>query len=125
MPLDSICWPTSTTTVDDEATALLIRARGLLERGWCRGATARNLLRLPVRPYSRWATAWCASGALRAARGTASGFTAHRANVRLIAAIGGETLWDFNDGQKTVEPVLAAFDRAIAEGHSPSAGASS
>jgi len=37
-----------------------------------------------------------------------------RAQGRLIAAISGETLWEFNDAQPTVEPVLAAFDRAIA-----------
>ncbi len=92
----------------------LIRARALLTRGWCRHAPARNFLGFQVSPYSRWATCWCASGALRAAATGVSDMHRRRGQGRLIAAIGGETLWEFNDRQRTVEPVLAAFDRAIA-----------
>jgi hypothetical protein len=51
-----------------------------------------------------------------AARLTASDLIWHCARARLIAAIGGEYLGEFNDRQETVEPVLAAFDRAIAAG---------
>jgi hypothetical protein len=119
MSLDTPNWPTIETEV--EATALLVRARGFLEHGWCRHTSARNFFGMSVSAYSRWATAWCANGALRAARLTASDLVRRRAGIRLTAAIGG-CLSDFNDAQETVEPVLAAFDRAIAEGHSPSAG---
>jgi hypothetical protein len=114
MPLDAIGWLTS-TTIDDEATALLIRARALIERGWCRRVFARNLLGFQVSSYSRWATSWCASGALDAAALVASDMDRRRARCRLLNAIGGETIGDFNDRQKNVEPVLAAFDRAIAD----------
>jgi hypothetical protein len=127
MPLDQMNWTQIAGNDADEqaldgaictdpATDLLIRARGLLERGWCRGAHARNLIGFKVSPYSRHATAWCASGALYAAALIASDLDRRRANIRLIAAIEGEYLTDFNDRQRTVEPVLAAFDRAIAAG---------
>ena len=36
---------------------------------------------------------------------------------RLEAVIGGQSLPRFNNRQETVEPVLAAFDRAIAFGN--------
>jgi hypothetical protein len=54
------------------------------------------------------------SGALSAAALGISDLDRRRALHRLVAAIGGEILWQFNDRQETVEPVLAAFDRAIA-----------
>jgi hypothetical protein len=117
MPLDDTTnWSDTTTT--DETTALLIRARGLLERGWCRGADAKNFLGLPVSAYSILARAWCASGALLAARAGASDLNCRLAQIRMLVAVGGEVLHEFNDRQETVEPVLAAFDRAIAAGKS-------
>jgi hypothetical protein len=111
MPLDTTNRPE--TEITDEATALLIRARGFVERGWCRGVPARNFLEWPVTPGSKWATRWCAGSALLAARMTASDLAWRRARIRLVAAIGGEHLPEFNDRQETVEPVLAAFDKAI------------
>jgi hypothetical protein len=68
------------------------------------------------------------SGALDAAALIASDRDRRNARCRLRAAIGGENIGDFNDHQETVEPVLAAFDRAIAcgktvvDGCSPSVG---
>jgi hypothetical protein len=115
MPLDQTNWPFPTTETD-EATALLVRARGLLERGWCRGTSARNFLGFTVNSYSSRAVAWCASGALRVAGMMASDLTRRRARIRLVAAIDGEYLPDFNDRQETVGPVLAAFDLAISAG---------
>jgi len=112
MPLDDTNWVAPATEID-ETTTLLIRARALLVRGWCRGTPARSRLGVQVSPLSRRAVAWCAGGALFAARLTASGLDYHRAAARLIAAIGGVSVADFNDTQETVEPVLAAFDRAI------------
>jgi hypothetical protein len=119
MPLDEMNWPAPSTTetvVIDGPTTFLIRARALLASGWCRHAQARNFLGFQVSPYSRWATCWCASGAFRAAATGVSDADRRRAQARLIVAIGGETLWEFNDRQETVEPVLAAFDRAITTG---------
>jgi hypothetical protein len=116
MPLDQTNWPSTETEVTDEATALLIRARALVARGWCRGARASSLLGFRVSPYSSRAVAWCMSGALEAAALTESDLDRRRAHCRLRAAIGGISVADFNDTQETVEPVLAAFDRAIAAG---------
>jgi hypothetical protein len=111
MPLDSANWPAVEV---DETTALLIRARGYLERGWCRDAVARdaegnNL----VYARSDKAAAWCMFGALRAAGMT--GDFHHPAFVRLTEVLdAGMSISSFNDAQENVEPVLAAFDRAIA-----------
>lgn len=112
VPLDDVNWPESKTR-PDEVTALLIRARALVARGWCRRAAARNLLGLEVSPYSRHAVAWCADGALQAAQLAASNLEFRRAYLRLLAAMGDELVPAFNDRQTTVEPVLEAFDRAI------------
>jgi hypothetical protein len=104
------------TTEIDEATALLIRARGFLERGWCRGAQARDADGWQVSPTSGDAVAWCAFGAMVAAGGNFPPcfWGQNPTVVRLQAAIGGEDIAVFNNRQETVEPVLAAFDRAIA-----------
>jgi hypothetical protein len=119
MPLDDTNWPQTTgTEVTDEATALLIRARALVARGWCRKAAARSRFGFRVSPYSRSAIAWCAAGAVQAAAFVTSDLDRRSAHYRLIAAIDGEILSRFNDSQETVEPVLAAFDRAIAAGKS-------
>jgi hypothetical protein len=54
----------------DETTALLIRARALLERGWCRGFLARDANKREIWPTEKEAVAWCAYGALIAAEGS-------------------------------------------------------
>jgi hypothetical protein len=59
------------------------------------------------------AAAWCMFGALRAAGMT--GDFHHPAFVRLTGVLdAGMSISSFNDAQESVEPVLAAFDRAIA-----------
>jgi hypothetical protein len=104
---------TSTLSADQsEATALLIRARSLLERGWCRGVPAIDAEGWMVHPVSEKAIAWCASGALIAA-GWCRTDLDHPAIHRLSAAMDG-SICGFNDRQESVEPILAAFDRAIA-----------
>ena len=120
MPLDDTNW--SPDTVIDETTELLVRARTFVARGWCRGTEARNLLGFSVSPYSRHAVAWCASGAVQAAQAAASDLDCRRAYLRLIAAMDDELIAAFNDRQETVEPILAAFDHAIAEGNAVAAG---
>lgn len=104
--------PTETETND--TTALLVRARGFIERGWCRAWFARDIHGNESSPCSEHAVAWCMTGALIAADDGIEGANA-AATKRLSAAIGGDGLIGvFNDTQETVEPVLAAFDRAIA-----------
>jgi len=105
----------------DSATELLIRARSLLQRGWCRDTGVVDENGVEFHPTSDRAIAWCALGALDAAglpyihhrqRGP------HPAYQRLKVAIGAERPMDFNARQERVEPVLAVFDRAIADGPS-------
>jgi len=116
MPLDQANWPSTETVEIDETTALLIRARGFLERGWCRNAVARDAAGNGVWPTDEKAVAWCAGGALIGAgmhHDLVSCLT-HPAVRRLWAVIGDDCIAPFNNRQETVEPVLAAFDRAIA-----------
>jgi hypothetical protein len=97
----------------DETTELLIRARGFIECGWCTNAQARDAEGTPVPPRSDSAVSWCTYGAPVAA-GMPNGTITHPAFVRLDSSIeGAERIAFFNNTQKTVEPVLAAFDRAI------------
>jgi hypothetical protein len=98
------------------ATEVLIQARALVVRGWCRGTLARNWFGRSVSPYPRRAVKWCASGALKAAAMTCSSQDHWLATCRLNGVIPDDDIVDFNDRQKTVEPVLAAFDQAIALG---------
>jgi hypothetical protein len=104
--------------VADDATALLIRARSFIERGWCRGAAAANVNGLEVHATSKQAIAWCALGALDAAglpyiHHIRLGW--HPAYRRLQDVIGDERLQDWNARQGTSGPVSAAFDRAITQ----------
>jgi hypothetical protein len=99
-----------------DATWPLIRARSFLERGWCRDMGEVDENGVEVRATSERAIAWCLVGALDAA-GIPYLYHEHGphpAYKRLKDAIGDERPLDFNARQETVEPVLAAFDRAIA-----------
>lgn len=99
----------------DEATDLLIRARSFIERGWCQNAVALDDNHRPCGVTDERAVAWCAHGAL-VASGVEPGAKTHPAMIRLCAAMGDSIIGNFNDRQETVEPILAAFDRAIAAG---------
>jgi hypothetical protein len=112
MPLDDTNWSPAEAEAD-ETTALLIRARGFLERGGHRDTYARDANGNPVDPTSGAAVAWCIRGAMEAAHvGDDAWFPAV---FRLSAEIGDTyNFCEFNNTQETVEPVLAAFDRAIA-----------
>jgi hypothetical protein len=116
MPLDSTDWAEIEV---DEPTALLIRARGFIERGWCRKSYARSRLGIPVSTTCQWAVSWCAVGAIKAATSTATNREVQKAYARLRGAMGLIDIIDFNDRQRSVEPVLAAFDRAIAAAPAP------
>jgi hypothetical protein len=112
MPLDDTNW-SQPVEVIDETTTLLIRARSFLERGWCRDTLARDAWGNEVSACGDRAAKWCINGALLAA-GFRGAYVSHPAVARLEAAIDGEDLVEFNNQQETVEPILAAFDRAIA-----------
>jgi hypothetical protein len=65
MPIDDTNFALSI----NETTALLIRARSFLKRGWCRNALALDRKGNDVDPTDHRAVAWCAVGALVAAAG--------------------------------------------------------
>ena len=121
MPLDQTNWPHIPPL--DETTLLLIRARNFIQRGWCRDAIARdadgNQL---VDARSAEAVAWCSIGALEATGAECFDPSFIPALRRLEVAMRTECIARFNDHQMTVDPVLAAFDRAIAAGDSRSPG---
>jgi hypothetical protein len=103
--------------IPDETTALLIRARAFLERGWCRHNLAQDAEGNSVEPTDKRAVSWCAFGALLAAGCPLTSppqTTDTDPWARLQAVMGGPT-GNFNDAQETVEPVLAAFDLAISQ----------
>ena len=104
----------------DETTALLIRARSFVARGWCRYRQAEDSNGDRCYPFDDRAVAWCAYGALLAAGlqrfNPPYAWHEHPAIVRFHAATGGELIDHFNNRHEIVEPVLAAFDRAIAAG---------
>ena len=110
----------------DATTALLIRARGFIERGWCRSAPARDANGNRCAATDEAATSWCAIGALVVAglphfTTTKNGepllcFPSGNPAVRRLENAVCGNIPDFNDAQETVEPVLAAFDAAIAMG---------
>jgi hypothetical protein len=111
MPLDSTNWAEIEV---DEATAILIRAREFIGRGWCRYFHAKNRLGIPVPAMCRWAASWCAVGAIQAATSYGTTPEVQEAYARLRNVMGSADITVFNDRQKSVESVLAAFDRAIA-----------
>lgn len=102
-------------------TELLIRAKGFVERGWCRDHIALNANGDCTPALSPDAVAWCMSGALTAAGRGAGAVDSNDALDCLRVAIGGGSITRFNDAQLNVGPVLAAFDRAIAAAPPPSA----
>jgi hypothetical protein len=82
-----------------------------------RWVLARDATDRPVDPQHEPARQWCANGALAAAGMclNPAHYFKQPAVHRLEAAMGGN-IAEFNNCQETVEPVLAAFDRAIAAG---------
>src|SRR5580704_12741136 len=107
---------TNTEANSDSATELLIKARALVERGWCRNKLAVDANGAEVDVASEKAVAWDAIGAIRLLEVSMGYQPAQHALRRLTSAVGPIWKWvgAFNDTQETVEPVLAAFDRAIA-----------
>ena len=98
----------------DDVTKLLIEGRARIERGWTTYAQGRDKDGNEVDPCSETAVAWCAYGALCAAFGDDIPGN-HPAAERLMkVGMKGEPWAFFNNRQSSPEPVLDAFDRAIA-----------
>jgi len=105
--------------VKDEATReVLVKARELVEKGWTKGAMARNKYRHRVQFDSLCAVKFCAIGAIsRSAKDRPSDqekldISARKA-IRKINEL--DSISVFNDSDDTTKAdVLAAFDKAIA-----------
>lgn len=95
------------------ALQVLRKARALVAKGWCQGATARGRSGKPVDDESRSAVEFCVVGALWRVAG---GDFVPRIRARgALKQVVGDSLISFNDapGRKKAT-VLRAFDRAIA-----------
>ncbi|WZO97276.1 hypothetical protein EP7_004300 [Isosphaeraceae bacterium EP7] len=93
----------------DETNALN-EARKLVEKGWCKGTSARNAAGEPTGTTDVDAVAWCPYGAM----GAIPGASFIRTTDRYRKSIGRLAISKWNDEpERTKEEVLAAFDRAI------------
>lgn len=106
---------------------MLQEARGLLLRGWSRGAQARDAQGRVVLPWSDDAVAWSLLGALLATWQVHDmldeDFVAHRADAQALGdatqalgeATGTAALDQWNDTEgRNVNEVVAAVDGALA-----------
>ena len=110
------------------AAAMLQEARGLLQRGWSRGAQARDPQGQVVLPWSEDAASWSLLGALLATwqvhdMEEEADFVAHRADARALGdatqalgeATGTAALDQWNDAEeRNFTDVLGAVDGALA-----------
>jgi hypothetical protein len=111
----------------DTAAAMLMEARGLLLRGWCQDAQARNERGSIVPPWSDEAASWSLLGAVLATwewhdEPLDVDFVAHSAEAStlgdatraLVAATGSQSLEDWNDAfERRRGDVIAAVDEAL------------
>ena len=109
------------------AAAMLQEARGLLLRGWSRGAQARDAQGQVVLPWSDEAASWSLLGALLATWQVHdmedADFVAHRADARALGdatqalgeATGTAALDQWNDADgRSLADVVTAVDSAVA-----------
>ncbi len=95
-----------------EAARVLIAARALIEKGWCRGESAVGTDGFPRHHRAPDAVKWCAIGATaRAAYGDG---TNYRRAINILKASVGDSVPYWNDRARDVSEVLAGFDKAIA-----------
>jgi hypothetical protein len=90
----------------------LTKARELISdpARWTQGEYARDAKGAEVKPGSKYATCWCALGAVR--KVTRRDSAAHGVLTALQKHCEGPTVTLFNDGHDHAD-VLAMFDRAI------------
>ncbi len=109
------------------AAAMLQEARGLLLKGWSRGAQARDSQGQAVLPWSDDASSWSLLGALLATWQVHdmedADFVAHRSDARALGdatqalgeATGTAALDQWNDAERrNLGEVVAAIDSALA-----------
>jgi hypothetical protein len=100
---------------------MLLEARERVREGWCQGASALDERGRPVNPWLDDACRWSVAGALvhawaiqLAAEGPKAARSFERANLALLAAIGGVPPKTWNDTPgRTKEAAVAALSRAF------------
>ena len=106
-----------------QIAAILIEAADLVDSGWVQNVPAADSSGRAVLPYSRFATRWCASGAIiKAAGGPMRGLTPSRSFQRFLSEHRLRLAWSaplsiraWNDGQKQTQRKVAATLRDCAE----------
>jgi hypothetical protein len=100
---------------NSEILKVLVRAKNLIAKGWCRGADARDENNRPIPPTDRRACKFCARGAVRRCIEPGMGHRESSVFNILLQSIEGEyySLVTFNDSRRDRRPVLSAFRKAI------------
>lgn len=91
---------------------VLIAARALIVKGWCRGTAAKNARNAAVPVDDPTASKFCAIGAVRCVAGFIGANGAIMALCDFVPA--GVGLTTFNDSKRNKRDVLRIFDKAIA-----------
>lgn len=114
MPLDATNYRPEPT---DPTLRTLIRAREILEKGWCKAALAKDARGRAVKPSDPAAVSWCLAGAAFRAALKERSPTYAAATLEIIDALpacAGESIGIFNDQYDTTkDDVLRILDRAI------------
>lgn len=90
---------------------VLIAARALIVKGWCRGTAAKNARNAAVPVDDPTASKFCAIGAVRRVAGFMG---ANGAIMALCDFVPARALVTFNDSKRNKRDVLRIFDKAIA-----------
>src|SRR2546430_620949 len=97
-------------------TRYLKAARSLICDGWTQKALARTGDDRPISPFDQRACAFCAVGAIMAARGAGTWETFEYEIELLTSVLWVPTLSQWNDAEgRTVKDIIEAFDMAIRE----------
>lgn len=100
---------------NSEILKVLVRAKNLIAKGWCRGADAKDKAGNSVHYSDRYACKFCARGAiLRCIDPHMRHLESSIFNI-LLQSIEDEsyTVMTFNDSRRDRRPVLSAFRKAI------------
>jgi hypothetical protein len=111
---------------EPDGLRLLVAARGLVVRGWCRGADARNAAGAEVHPWDAEAVSWSLLGAIVAVleweaqhRGEMPIEDLAAALYALADVIDTDSLVDWNDELGRTQDDVTAVLSAAAERYSP------
>lgn len=97
---------------------VLKKMRSLIQKGWTKGAYARDKKNKDVVPTSKSARKWCLMGAYTKAYSTVDAYIDFEVISRLDHIMMKRrtkhlVLAQYNDAQKTKKPVISLIDKAI------------